>query len=110
MFGMVCYRGFCLGYTISSCISVLGTAKGLSFIFSNLLLQNLLFIPAILAISVSGFKLYKSIIKDRNRENIKLEIVRHTLFSGLMTILLAVSSLIEVFISNNLLKIVIKYM
>ena len=110
VFGMVCYRGFCLGYTISSCISVLGTAKGLSFIFSNLLLQNLLFIPAILAISVSGFKLYKSIIKDRNRENIKLEIVRHTLFSGLMTILLAVSSLIEVFISNNLLKIVIKYM
>ena len=99
VFGIVVYRGFCLGYTISACISVLGTSKGLAFVLANLVLQNLIFIPAMLAICVSGFRLYKSIIKDKRRENIKLEVVRHT-----------ISSLIEVFASNNLLKIIIKYL
>lgn len=103
------YRGFCLGYTISACISVLGTSKGLAFIFSNLILQNIIFIPAIIAISVSGFKLYKSIIKDKRRENIKIEIVRHTAFCGLMALVLCLSSIIEVFVSNNILKMIIKY-
>ena len=60
VFGILIYRGFCLGYTISTFISTIGIAKGLAFVFSNMLLQTVIFIPAILAISVSGFKLYKS--------------------------------------------------
>ena len=84
-------------------------SKGLSFVFSSLLLQNIIFIPVILAISVSGFKLYKSIIKDKRRENIKIEVIRHTVFCGIMAICLAISAIIEVFISNNLLKMVVKY-
>lgn len=110
MFGIIAYRGFCLGYTISAIVSVLGVGRGISFILSNLVLQNLLFIPAILAVGVSGFKLYKSIVKDKRRENIKLEIVRHTLFCGLMAVVVVVASLIEVFASNNLLKIISKYL
>ena len=110
VFGVIGYRGFCLGYTISSCICALGTTKGLVFALCNLLLQNLIFIPAILAISVSGFKLYKSIVKDKRRENIKIEIIRHTVFCGLMTIIIAISSVVEVFASNNILKGIIKYM
>ena len=109
VFGIVLYRGFCLGYTISSFISVLGISKGLGFIFSSLFLQNILFIPAIIAIAVSGFKLYKSITKDRRKDNIKLEIVRHIIFSLLMLIVLCFSSVIEIFISNNILKSLIKY-
>ncbi|MBO6232975.1 MAG: stage II sporulation protein M [Clostridia bacterium] len=109
VFGLIIYRGFCLGYTISSFISVLGTAKGLAFLLSDLLLQNIIFIPAIIAIAVSGFRLYKSIIKDRKRENIKIEVVRHIIFSGFMTLLIVFSSLIEVFISNNLMKMIITY-
>lgn len=110
VFGIIIYRGFCLGYTISACISVLGTSKGLSFVLSNMLLQNIIFIPAILAIAVSGFKLYKSIIKDKRRENIKVEVIRHTAFSGLMAIILMISSIIEVFVSDAILKGIIKYM
>ena len=109
VFGIVLYRGFCLGYTISSFISVLGISKGLGFIFSSLFLQNILFIPAIIAIAVSGFKLYKSITKDRRKDNIKLEIVRHIIFSLLMLIVLCFSSVIEIFISNNILKTLLKY-
>lgn len=110
VFGILIYRGFCLGYTISTFISTIGIVKGLAFAFSNMLLQTVIFIPAILAISVSGFKLYKSIVKDKRKENVKIEIIRHTIFSALMTILLCLSSVVEVFVSNNLLKIIVKYL
>lgn len=110
VFGILIYRGFCLGYTISTFISTIGIANGLAFVFSNMLLQTVIFIPAILAISVSGFKLYKSIVKDKRKENVKIEIIRHTIFSALMTILLCLSSVVEVFVSNNLLKIIVKYL
>lgn len=104
------YRGFCLGYTISACIATLGISKGLAFTISSLLLQNIIIIPAIIAMSVSGFKLYKSIIKDKRRENVKLEIVRHTIFCILMLICITISSVIEVYVSNNLLKLIIQYL
>ena len=109
VFGIVLYRGFCLGYTISATIMVLGLSKGIAFILISLLLQNIIFIPAILAVAVSGFKLYKSIIKDIRKDNIKLEILRHTIFSIVMLVVLMLSSVIEVFISTNILKGVIKY-
>ncbi len=109
VFGLVLYRGFCLGYTISACIAMMGLSKGISFILLSLVAQNLLAIPAILALAVSGFKLYKSIVKDNRKDNIKLEFIRHTLFSILMLILLIISSLTEVFISTNALKGLIKY-
>ncbi len=109
VFGIVLYRGFCLGYTISLCVSIMGTGKGIIFILSTLLLQNILFIPAILALAVSGFKLYKSIVKDKRKENIRIEILRHTIFSVIMLGVLIISSIIEGFMSTNLLKMIIKY-
>ena len=109
VFGVVLYRGFCLGYTISSCVVIMGLTKGIPFILILLLLQNIIFIPAILALAVSGFKLYKSIIKDRNKENIKIEVIRHTIFSLLMIVILIISSAIEIFISTGSLKLFIKY-
>lgn len=109
VFGIMIYRGFCFGYTISVCIFIMGMSKGLVFTLINLLLPSLLLIPAILALAVSGIKLYKSIVKNRAKENIKLEIVRHTLFSLIMLIAMISASIIEVFISTNILKVVIKY-
>ena len=109
VFGIILYRGFCLGYTISLCIAIMGLGKGLSFVFVTLVLQNILFIPAILAIAVSGIKLYKSIVKDKRKENVKLEILRHTIFSVIMLLVLLIASVVEICISTNLLKMVIKY-
>lgn len=109
VFGVVVYRGFCLGYTISAIISIMGISKGLLFIFISIFLQNIIWIPAYLALAVSGFKLYKSIIKDNRKENIKLEIVRHTIFSLIMLMVLFASSCIEILVSTTLLKNLIKY-
>ena len=80
VFAIILYRGFCLGYTIALCITIMGLGKGISFVLVTLLLQNILLIPAILALAVSGIKLYKSIMKDKTKENVKIEILRHTVF------------------------------
>ena len=107
VFGIIIYRGFCLGYTISTIISVSGIGSGLIQALSLLLLQNLLYIPSIIAIAVSGFKLYKSIVKDKNKNNIKLEILRHIIFSGLMLGILCLSAVVEVVISTNIFRILL---
>lgn len=109
VFGIVIYRGFCLGYTIATIVTIMGTGKGISFVLITILLQNLIFIPAILALAISGFKLYKSIVKDNRKENIKLEMLRHTVFSLIMLLALIIASFIEILISTNLLKNFIKY-
>lgn len=75
-----------------------------------MLFQNILFIPGILALAVSGMKLYKSIVKDKRKENIKLEITRHTLFCVLILLLLEISAFIEVYISTNLLQMYTNYL
>ena len=110
VFALILYRGFCLGYAISTSVLVLGTSQGLIFSMVSLLLQNILFIPAILGISVSGIKLYKSIVKDKRKENIKLEILRHTIFSIVMLVVIIVASIVEVFISTNILKLIATYL
>ena len=109
VFGLVLFRGFCLGYTISACIATMGLGKGLGFVLTTIVLQNILLIPAILALAVSGIKLYKSIMKDKRKENIKLEIIRHTIFSLIMLAVCLVASVIEVQVSDSLLFALLKY-
>lgn len=69
----------------------------------------MIFIPCILALAVSGMRLHNSIMEDKRRENIKLEILRHTLFSLVITVALILSSLVEVYVSKNFLILLIKY-
>lgn len=106
---VILFRGVCLGYTISSITYSIGVGKGILFCIVALCLQNILFIPAILSLGVSSLKLYKSIIKDRRRENIKIEIIRHTIFSLLMLAVLILSSFIENTISISILQKIIKF-
>ena len=53
VFGIILYRGFCLGYTVSAIISIMGVRKGMLFVLITLVLQNIIFVPAIIAIGVS---------------------------------------------------------
>ena len=107
IFGIVLFRGFCIGYTVSSIIASLGVQKGLIFLFTTVFLQNLIFIPVVICMTVSCIRIYKSIMRDKRRENIKLEIIRHTLFSIVLIIFLIVAALVESYISTNLLMICI---
>jgi len=109
VFGVILFRGFCLGYTIASCIYVMGKIKGLIFILMTVLLQNIIFIPAIMILGVSSIKLYKSIIKDRRKENIKLSIIKHSIISIIILITLVISSIVKIELSYRLTVGLIKY-
>lgn len=109
VFGIILFRGFCLGYTIASCVYVLGKIKGLIFIAITILLQNIIFIPAITILGVSCIKLYNSIIKDRRKENIKLSIFKHSIISLIVLVVLIVSSIIKIEISYRMIVNLIKY-
>ena len=106
---MILIRGIVLGFTISSIIITLGTLKGILFCMIALVLQNIIHIPAILTIGTSSIKLYKSIKKDKREENIKIELIRHTIICILMIVLLILSEIIENYISFKLIKKMIKY-
>lgn len=108
--GIIGFRGFCLGYAISTFTYVLGTTKGITFSISALILQNIIFIPLIISLGVSCLKLYQSILRDKRRENVKIEIVRHTIFSIIMLIGIIISAIVEAEISTRILKMIIKYM
>lgn len=107
---IVCFKGFCFGYTISALIYVLGTGKGIIFFMCTMFLKNIIAIPCTIALAVSGMRLYKSIMQDRRKENIKLEVLRHTIFSAFILLLLITSSFIEVYTSQALLNYCIKYL
>ena len=107
--GIILVRGFCLGYTIASCVFVLGQLKGIIFILITIFLQNIIFIPALMILGVSRIKLYKSIIKDRRKENIKLSILKHSIVSIGIMLALILSSIIKIEISYRLIVNLIKY-
>ena len=107
--GIILFRGFSLGYTIASCVYVLGKVKGIIFIIITIFLQNIIFIPALMVLGVSSIKLYTSIIKDRRRENIKLSILKHSIISLVIMVILIVTSIIKIEISYRLIVNLIKY-
>mgnify|MGYP000021311329 CR=1 FL=1 len=106
---IVAFKGFCLSYTISAIFHVLNNGKTIAMLVSTMLLKNIIVIPCTIALAVSGMKVYKSIMQDRRKENIKLEILRHTCFSIFILIVLILSSLIEVYLSQLILKCCVKY-
>lgn len=107
IYAIIIYKGFSLAYTISTVILALGTIKGMLFCIISLLLQNIIIIPSLFAMAVSSVNLYKVIVKDKRRENIKVEIARHTIFSVIILILLIASSFVETYLSNTLLEVCI---
>lgn len=106
---VILFRGFLLGYTISSSVSTFGIWKGILFNISSLFFQNIIFIPCLIALGVSGIKLYKSIVNNKKRESVKIEIIKHTIFSAIVGSVLILSSFIEAYVSGNLLNIIVNY-
>lgn len=98
---VILYRGFSVGYTISAIIASLGIKSGSIFVFSYLLLPNIFFLPAMFILAESGIKVYIRIMK--NNVNIKKELIRHLIIMLIMLAFSVVSSIVEVYISTNLL-------
>lgn len=105
IYGIVAIKGFCLGYTISTIIGSLGVGSGIKFVIATMLLQNVIMIPCILILAVSGIRLYKDIVKDKRRENIKIEIFKYTIITIVIGIFSLLSALIETYISSNIFRV-----
>ena len=105
----ILYKGFCLGFTSAAIVGTLGSAKGALFIISTMLLQNIIYIPIMITLAVNGIKLYSQIMEDRRKDNIKLQILRHTIFSILMLAILVIAAFIETYISGNLSNFFVKF-
>ena len=106
---VIIYKGYSIGYTLSSIIAALGMGKGMIFIITTLLIQYIIYIPCILTLAVSGIKLYKLIVEDRRKENIKIQIARHTIVCLLVFLVLVVTSVVESNISTSLIGLIAKY-
>lgn len=109
VYGINVIKGFSIGCTISCLLNSFGTGNGLLLSISFLMLHNVVFIPVMFSACVSGVQLYKSIMKNKQRNNIKIEILRHTVFCLLMLALLIVSSFIEVYVSTNISILLLNY-
>lgn len=101
-------KGYVIGFTFSLIVSMLGS-KGVMLVLSGLMLQNLIFIPIIMLISVlairhSVTKLKRGVSRDR----VKLDVSRAYLnFQGLLSLIIISGILIETYISPNLIRLVI---
>lgn len=94
------YKGICIGYTISAIIASLGVGRGIGFSLASLCMQNIIVIPIILMLSVSALKLYRVLINKNT--SVKQEVIRHTIFCGILIVPLIVASLIEAYFSSSL--------
>ena len=101
--------GFCIGYTISAISAIFGIGKGMIFSFSLMFLSKIIEIPAIFFLALSGIKMYKTIIKDRSKENIKYAITKYAINMLISTIMLVVAAFIETYLSTNLYLSIAKY-
>lgn len=104
----IIFKGFTLGYAISALIAIFGIGKGSLFVLGGMLLQNLIAIPAIFGVAVSGIRIYKAIVKGKRKDNIKLEICRHTIISLVSFNILIIESFVTAYISTALVENIIK--
>lgn len=95
IYGMVGYKGLCIGYSVSAIVATIGKSQGILVALITLLAQNIIAIPCILALAVSSTKLHAFIMKIKGKDDMKFEIYRHTMFSLIMTGGLIISSLLE---------------
>lgn len=102
-------KGYVLGFTFSLLVSIMG-GKGAALLGLGLMLQNLIFIPCLILISIvavknSILKLKDGISKERNRfDCINKNYIN---IQSILSIILIVGILIETYISPNLIRLVI---
>ena len=97
----IIYKGFDIGYTCAALVASIESKVGIMLILSTFVLQNMILIPGIFLIAENGIKLYKGICKKCTY--LKEEVIRHSIIMLISIMIVIISSLIEVYVSVNLL-------
>lgn len=87
------YKGFTTAFVISSFLLKFGFVQGNIYIFEKLFLYYLFLIFTIILLTTSSVKVMINVLKYK--KDIRLELVRHSIFTILGIILIIISSLIE---------------
>lgn len=90
-----CIKGASLAFAISTIIYKFGFIGGNLYTFGHLFLRSNLSILAVILLTVSSIKLTINTIK--NKKDIRLEIVRHSVVSIISLTLFLLSSIVEMF-------------
>lgn len=107
-FALFGYKGFKLGYSISSAIAIFGVGKGMLFTISLILLTEILKIPTTLFIAVLSSKTYKEIIYS-DRDEKKVALIRYLIMLLVSVIILLLISFLQTYLNNNIFLMFIKY-
>lgn len=106
LFAYIVYKGFALGYTISSLLLTYGLIKGNIVSFTSLFLHNLFSFFAILIAMTSSIKLLMNLVLKK--KDIKIELVRHTLICLFSLVFLVFSSICEIMTKGPLLDTILE--
>ena len=89
-------KGASLSFIISTIIFRFGFIEGNLYAFKNLFVHSCLNVFAIILLTVSSVKV--SINALRNKKDIRLELVRHSIVSAISLIILGISAVIQTFL------------
>lgn len=89
------YKGFKISFTISALLTKFGFFAGNAFIFQKLFLHSTLTLLAMVILTASSIKVSINVFK--NKKDIKLEMVRHSMLAILGALFLFVATFLETF-------------
>lgn len=102
----IAYKGFTLGFTISSFIATFGIIKGNIVAFLILFFQNTFMLLAMTIAMASSIKLAMNLI--RRKKDIKYELMRHTIMCILSLGFFILSSIVETLLNGQFLGIILE--
>lgn len=105
---LIGYKGFGIGYSISTVLTVLGNEKGFLFSLTLLLISQIFLIPVFMYTAVNSMNTYKEIIESNN--NCKKVLIIKNIFNMIIAIFFAIfSAFIQTFLCSNLFLLFVKY-
>lgn len=104
------FKGFTLGFTISSMINLLGN-KGIWISLLGVVPQNIIYIPCIIFLSVIAMNFSITLIKNRVNKlwttNILQRIASYSIIFVIIFIITLIGYFIESFLAANIIKLII---
>ena len=106
---IVIKKAFSIGYTAASIFATQNTRTAIIFICNSMLIHNIIYMVSVGLVLVAGTNLVKAMI-DKDRKNIKFELLRYIIFLIVGFAIIFVSSIFEVHISSIFLSLFKKYL
>ena len=76
------YKGFSLGYTVSTISRVLEVSLAKEYIFKSLFIENSIIVFIMISMAVFSIKMFKNFLE--NKENVKIDFFRYTILALLL--------------------------